>query len=111
MSQYAAHHARMNQRQSVAQYAARHKKSQGKLVDGQYYAGRHALLSGQTMRRTRSGRGGLTSRFLFLTLFLSGAISALTGHRGKVSRNRTDGYGVPETSACETTVRFYPGYK
>jgi hypothetical protein len=97
----------MNQRQSVAQYAARHKKSQGKPIDGQY-VGRHSLLSGRPMRRQGGHRGGLTGRFLFLLLFLGGAISALTGHRGEAPRDRTEGYGEPDASACETTIRFHP---
>ena len=117
MSQYLAHHTRMNQRQAVAQYAARHSKFRRKQGDNTY-VGRHALLTGKTVIRSAPHRGGVLGRFLFTTLLLSGAISAMTGSRGRAPapssvrpRHRTAGYGMPDTSATETTTRFRPIYK
>ena len=117
MSQYLAHHTRMNQRQAVAQYVARHSKFRGKQADNPY-VGRHVLLTGKTVIRSAPHRGGVLGRFLFMTLLLSGVISALTGSRGRAPasssvrpRHRTGGYGTPDALATETTTRFRPVYK
>jgi hypothetical protein len=122
VSQYLAHHTRMNQRQAVAQYAARHSKFRRKQGDNPY-VGRHALLTGKTVIRPETHRGGVLGRFLFMMLLLGGALSALTGSRGGAParlaatdagvrpRHRTGRYGTPDATATETTTRFRPVYK
>lgn len=106
MSQYIAHHARMNKRQAVTRYVARHSTSQAGQDDGRY-VGRHVLAD--QSQRLGARRGGVLGRFLFLLLFLNAAISTLTGSTGR--DRRASRYATSEQSACETTVRLRPIYK
>ena len=110
MSQYAAHHARVNQRQSVTQYVARHAKLRGSRPAEHSAAGRHALFTGKA---TRSGmhRGGVLGRFLFLMMFLGGAIAVLTSPIGRARGDHTARYATPELPANETTLQLGPLYK
>jgi len=109
LSQHIAHHARMNKGQSVTQYVARHSKLRGRTDDARY-VGRHALITGKA-QRLGARRGGVLGRFLFLLLFLQGAMTTLTGAAGRVRGNRTGRYATPDPSACETTARLRPIYK
>ena len=69
MSQYVAHHSRINRKQSLSQYAAR--PSRAAKVAADQYVGRHAMLSGEPVSRQRSSKGGWT-RFFVPVLFLFG---------------------------------------
>ena len=109
MSQYLAHHARMNQRQSVTEYVARHAKLRGRPAEHSA-AGRHALLTGKPTR-LGTHRGGVFGRFLFLTMFLGGAITVLTSPISRARGDHTARYGAPDRSANETTIRLRPLYK
>lgn len=92
VSQYVAHHSRMNRKQPVSQYAARHSRAVKATAD--QYVGRHALLSGRPVGRLRSRKGGWT-RFLVPVLFLLGPLLALLGSTsGSATRSdHTSGYG------------------
>lgn len=92
MSQYVAHHSRINRKQPVSQYAARHSRAVKATAD--QYIGRHSLLSGKPAGRLRSRKGGWT-RFLVPVLFLLGPLMAWLGSTsGSVARSdHTSGYG------------------
>lgn len=92
MSQYVAHHSRINRKQLVSNYAARH--SRAAKAPAVQYVGRHSLLSGKPLGRLRSRKGGWT-RFLVPVLFLLGPLMARLGSTsGSVARgDSTSGYG------------------
>lgn len=109
MSQHIAHHARMNQRQSVTQYVARHAKLRGRPAEHSA-AGRHALLTDKTVR-TGTHRGGVLGRFMFLMMFLGGMVAVLTSPISRARGDHTARYGASDLSVNETTIRLRPLYK
>jgi hypothetical protein len=76
VSQYVAHHSRLNRKQLLSQYAARHSRAAKVAAD--QYIGRHSLLSGKRVSRQRSSKGGW-SRILVPVLFLCGPLMTMFG--------------------------------